>query len=441
MNDFNTALLNLSDDEIESLNTFRIDDTFHYRVTLKKKPHNCHYCGGKTIGHGKKEIKIHHPNLIVFNGVIHYLARRYLCCECGKTFFEENPFTFERFRNSYAVINRIMINLSDLDLSFSRIADLNLVSTTTVINYLDSYVSLAKPALPVSLGIDELHSYMSASDSAYLCILIDNVERHPIDVLRSRSKHNLNKHFESYSKSERDKVLFVTIDMWKPYKDVALRNFKNAKIAVDPFHVVKNVCDAFSKVRVNIMNQSPYGSDAYYLLKKWHWLIEKSKIDLDNEPKYNSHFKRKLNHRQLQNMIFDISERLFDAYDLKCRYQLFNEHATADNCELLFDRLLIKFQSTYISEFRSVTETLINWKHEILNSFLRPFDDRKLSNSLAENINSRLRTYISLTNGISNFIRFKKRVLLTLNPRIYYSISGHISSDKIIKKSHSRNSF
>jgi len=439
MNDFNTALLNLSDEEIESLDIFRTDDSFHYRVTLKKKLHSCPYCGGKTIGHGKKEIRINHPIIVGFDGAIHYFARRYLCCECGKTFFEENPFTFERFRNSYAVINRIMIHLSDLDLSFSRIANLNHVSTTTVINYLDSYVSLPKPSLPVSLGIDELHSYMSANDSAYLCILIDNVKRYPIDVLRSRSKHNLNRHFESYFKSERDKVLFITIDMWKPYKDVALKNFKNAKIAVDPFHVVKNVCDAFSKVRINIMKQSPYGSDAYYLLKKWRWLIEKSKIDLDNEPKYNSHFKRKLNYRQLQNMIFDISERLTDAYDLKCRYQLFNEYATADNCRELFDKLLIKFQSTYISEFYPVTETLLNWREEILNSFLRPFDDRKLSNSLAENINGRLRTYISLTNGITNFTRFKKRVLLALNPKVFYSISGRISSDKTPKKTHSRN--
>ena len=30
---------------------------------------------------------------------------------------------------------------------------------------------------------------------------------------------------------------------------------------------------------------------------------------------------------------------------------------------------------------------LINWRDEILNSYLRPYYDRKLSNSLTENVN------------------------------------------------------
>jgi transposase len=282
---------------------------------------------------------------------------------------------------------------------------------------------------------------MSSHDSAYLCVLIDNEHRYPFDLLRSRSKHNLNRHFEAYPKSARDKVKFVTIDMWQPYKDVALRQFKNCLIAVDPFHVVKQLCDSFSKVRINIMNQVPYGSDAYYLLKNWNFLLEKKNLNLDNEPRYNNRFRRKLSFRQIQNMIFEISDKLLDAYNLKSIYLHFNDSATSDTCEAWLDSLITKFQSYNISEYQTFVSILINWRSEIINSFLRPYGDRKLSNALAENINGKLRAYITISNGFHNFIRFRKRVLLALNPKIFYSISGNISSDKIPRLSNKKTEF
>lgn len=135
--------------------------------------------------------------------MIHYHARRYICKHCSKTFFEQNYFTFEGFNNSFAVINRVMRYLADLDLTFKRIAELTEISPTSVQLYLDSYVSILKSTLPESLGIDELHSKkMSASDSAYLCVLIDNVNRYPIDILNSRSKRNLERYFQMYSSKE-----------------------------------------------------------------------------------------------------------------------------------------------------------------------------------------------------------------------------------------------
>jgi len=272
---------------------------------------------------------------------------------------------------------------------------------------------------------------MAHHDSAYLCVLIDNENRYPVDLLNSRSKHHLNRHFEQYSKADRDKVKFVTIDMWEPYKDVALRQFKNCKIAVDPFHVVKNLSFAFSKIRISIMNQSIYNSDAYYLLKRWHYLLEKKELELDDEPQYNHHFERKLNKRQILEMIFSISDKLLDAYNLKIAYQLFNDQASYENAGPWLDTLIQKLHSSGIVEYEEFTRLLIHWREEIINSFQRPHNDRKQSNALAENVNSKLRTYISITRGSQNFTRFRKRVLYALNPKIFYAISGRISSDKI----------
>ena len=239
--DFITAMFNVHPDEIESLETFKQDTTFHYHIRLNLKKLTCPYCSAPSISHGQKEKIIHHPNVIDFDGIIHYHARRYICKECQRTFFETNPFSFVGFNNSYALMDRVMKRLGKLDLSFKRIAEDNHISVTTVQLYLDSYVFIPTPTLPENLGIDELHSNMAYHDSAYLCVLIDNENRYPIDILNSRSKHALNNHFSQYSKEQRDHVKFVTIDMWEPYKDVALRQFKNCNVAVDPFHVVKNL--------------------------------------------------------------------------------------------------------------------------------------------------------------------------------------------------------
>lgn len=324
-----------------------------------------------------------------------------------------------------------MKQLRNLDLTFLRIAELNHVSVTLVQKYLDSYVTIpALRTLPESLGIDEIHSKMSASDSAYLCVLFDNASTQPVEILQSRSKKKLNQYFEKFPKTERDKVKFVTIDMWQPYKDVALRQFKKCKVAVDPFHVVKHICDDFTKVRVNIMNQCPTSSDSYYLLKKWHWLLEKDDIELDNEPKQNNHFKKKLNYRQLKEMILGVSPILAEAYELKEDYRLFNKMATSENCIGWLDELISRFAQCSIPQYKEFHDLLIHWKHEIINSFERPYQNRKLTNARTENFNGKVRVYMNSSRGLSNFIRFKKRVIFSQNDSIFYSITNRLKTDK-----------
>lgn len=92
--DFNITLFNVHPDEIKSLEAFKQESTFHYHFRLKLKKLTCPYCGESTISHGQKERIIHHPNLIDFDGIIHYYSRRYLCKDCQKTFSTPILFLF-----------------------------------------------------------------------------------------------------------------------------------------------------------------------------------------------------------------------------------------------------------------------------------------------------------------------------------------------------------
>lgn len=407
------------------------DTTITYTLYLKRKKMICPYCHGETIGHGRKKKIIKHPVLSEYKCIVEYHANRYLCKECFKTFLEDNSLTFKGFNASFALLRSVMNKLSDLNYTLKMIAQELHISSTQINTYLDSYVTIPATSLPECLGIDEVHSPgMSYKGSAYLCVLVDNENRCIYDVLGSRSKNYLDNFFYGYRKEEKDRVKYVTIDMWESYKDLAYKHFKNCIVAVDPFHVVEHLCNDFRRVRINIMNQTVYGSNAYYLLKRWHWLLEKDDVDLDNEPQYNSRFKTKLNRRQILKMILDLSPVLEEAYVLKERYRSFNRNMSYEEAKENYDTLLKDFEDADIPEYKEFINILKNWKTEILNSFRRPYEDHKLSNAFCENINGKIRTYIAISRGITNFQRFRKRVLFALNPKVFYSLTEKLYSLK-----------
>ena len=433
--DFITTLLNVSEQDIECCDVSKIDNVIHYTITLKRERLSCPYCGDIAIGHGHKKKIINSPALREYKCVIDYKANRYLCKSCSKTFLEENRFAFKGFNSSYLMLRSVMILLGNLNYTLDMISKQLNISPTQINRYLDSYITIPPVALPECLGIDEIHNpEMSYKGSSYLCVMVDNENRCINDVLGSRSKYYLDNYFYGYKEEEKAKVKYVTIDMWLSYRDLAYKHFKNCIVAVDPFHVVEHICKGFKRLRINIMNQCEYGSNAYYLLKKWNWMLETDKVDLDNEPVYNSRFKCKLNRRQILKMMLDISPTLEEAYVLKEKYRSFNRNMSYEEAVENYDTLLKEFEESGIAEYKESIGILHNWKTEILNSFKRPYDNHKLSNAFTENINGKIKAYLNISRGINNFTRFRKRIMFALNPKIFFSLTNVLYSDKIDSK-------
>ena len=263
--------------------------------------------------------------------------------------------------------------------------------------------------------------------------MVDNKARVLNEVIQSRSKRELSTYFENIPLSERQRVKIVTMDMWQPYKDVVKKYLPNAIVAVDPFHVIEHLTAGFSRLRINIMNRYDKGSRAYYLLKTWHKLLE-TDYDLDNEPKYNSFFRQKLNYRNLYDQLLEIDPVLTLAYHLKELFRNFNRTAIYPSCINEITSILDAFISADIPAYEDFLTSITNWKEEYLNSFRRPYDDRKQSNALSEYMNSRLRVLINVSNGLSNFPRFRARALYALNRKLYYTITDHLQSNKRIGK-------
>ena len=162
---------------------------------------------------------------------------------------------------------------------------------------------------------------------------------------------------------------------------------------------MEHLTDDFQKIRVRIMKQCPYTSNGYYMLKSWHKLLESDELRL--------------------------------AYNLKERYRRFNKKCTYENAEKELDILMKAFQLSGIPEYKEFCDLLTHWKQEIINSFIiAEATDNRLSNAKTESMNNLLKDYISVSNGLANFRRFRKRMLFCFNDRVYYAITAKLSSLK-----------
>ena len=133
-------------------------------------------------------------------------------------------------------------------------------------------------------------------------------------------------------------------------------------------------------------------------------------------------------------MIFKTFPELSKAYSLKELYRNMNKDCSYDEAINVYDDMLKAFKTSGIRQFKEFTEILINWREEILNSYLRPYDDRKLSNSFTENVNGKLRTYLAVSRRISNFTRFRKRVIYSLSRDVQYALNDSLHSDSVPKR-------
>ena len=179
------------------------------------------------------------------------------------------------------------------------------------------------------------------------------------------------------------------------------------------------------------MNSKIYGSNSYYLLKHWHKLLESDKYNLNNEPKYNHVFKQKLNYADLLKMLLELDEELTLAYELKESYRNFNSHSTYETAEKDLDELIAAFQKANIKEYEEFINIMITWKQEIINSFIiSDVTGDRLSNAKSESMNRKIKLHISISNGLANFLRFRKRILYCFNDHLFVVLTEKLTSMK-----------
>ena len=86
--------------------------------------------------------------------------------------------------------------------------------------------------------------------------------------------------------------------------------------------------------------------------------------------------------RDLYNMLLEISPDLKLAYELKELYRGFNKRCSFEQAGAQLDYLIELFEHSDLDCYKEFISLLKHWKPEIINSFRRPYDDRRQFNAL-----------------------------------------------------------
>lgn len=446
MKDFNIKLLDLKEEDLESIDSITHFNNADFIITLKITPHVCPTCGCiTTTVKDYKTRKIKHKILINYNTTIHYRQRRYKCNDCGRSFVESSPFTCSRHVMSPVTVINILKDLKPYNSTYSSVAKKYGVSVSTVIDIFDKHVQIPRKQLTRVLCLDEFYFNRHAKKK-YAFMIMDFEKKYIIEIVESRWSPDLSSYFFSIPQKEKDSVRYVIIDMYKTYKELCEVYFKYATICVDPFHAIKRVSDSLNAIRKRIMRSYANNKDSqeYKLLKSRYYYILKKRDELDFEeygfdPIFNAH----VTDLYICDEVLRIHPDLKAAYKIKEEYIFFNDENLytfpgRQEKEKQLDSLIRKMMISDIEEMKDCAKTLKNWKKEILNSF-EWIDERRLSSGPIEGKNNYIKKIISNANGLSNFQRARNKFMYSQNLYDTYTVSE--SKNKIKRPGKSRGKY
>ena len=362
-------------------------------IQLNRKSHRCPCCHSSTSSvhdyriQPIKDIPNPATNINLF-----LRKRRYVCPNCGKRFFEDNPFISKYQRMTNRLKAYIISKFAKVK-SASDIASDSNCSVSTAFRLFD-HVSYSKPALPEVIAIDEFKG--NAGGHKFQCILANPKERKVLDILPTRTSEDLYQYFTSYSMEERLKVKYIVMDLSTLFRSVMTSCFPNAKIVADKFHVCRLANWALENIRKEVQKQFSDYRRKYF--KKSRWILLKRRKKLKDDESL-----------QLANML-TVSEKLRNAYLLKeSFYELFE---SKNNVEYVTRLKLLRelVDKAQLAKFSTFFDTITNWHNEILRAIATGY-----SNGYVEGSNNRTKVFKRISYGIRNFERFRNRILYISN--------------------------
>lgn len=427
---FITDMLNIESDKIEHIEPIDMPNgDINVKIKLVKSDDvYCPICKGNVTVHGYYPRKLIHSTFVNRKCTITYYQRRYRCSSCEFSFHEKNPFSKTNENVTYETKINVLKDLKYPYNTYTAVAKRYNLSVTQVQRIFDHHVDIKRKELPEVLSIDEHYFPESSYDSLYLCILMNFDTGEIVDVLPDRKKDYLIHYFsnirnstlnEKTHTSELDQVKYVSIDLYKNYKDIAQTYFPKAIICADSFHVLEHLTKDFNSVRTRCRGATEDAVMQYLLIKFKN--IFNTDINLDNRPKYNKRLKRYVNYRQIMGIIFERFPELKLAYELKEEYIQFNRKASTKNAADKLNVLIAKFANCNIKEYDEFNILLSDWYQEIINSFTI-YNNKRINNSYIESRNRSIEKLLYNANGFVNFKRTRNRILYCLNKNDSFTI-------------------
>ncbi len=363
---------------------------FQIQVETYSPPSVCPHCGcvAKLYKHDNREqicmdLPIHGKRV----GLL-IKRQRYKCRDCHQTFWERLDHTLNEKRSC---TNRLLafIEKQSLKRTFVSISEDIGLNEKTIRNIFRDYINRLEETVrfetPNWLGIDEIHIIKPR------CVITNIEERTLIDLLTNRNKVTVIAYLNCLPNKER--IQYVTMDMWQPYKDAVKSVLPKATIIVDKFHVVRMANQALETIRkqlrgdLSAKERRGLMHDRFILLKRNKDLSEMDKFTLDLWIK---------NHLSL-GIAYELKEEFFDIWECKSkRVAVLKYHDWKE-----------KIPSDLQYAFDPLTKAMKGWENEIFAYF-----DHRITNAYTESLNSLIRVINRLGRGYS-FEALRAKILFT----------------------------
>ena len=387
-----------------------------FNAYLTYTPEYCPHCGCVNEGHDdiinwgfKRNCHIKLTKACGYNTILKLDKQRFLCKHCNKTFIASTSVV--DFHKQISNDTNLNIKLELMQKGTEKdIARRNNVSSNHVNRILDSISDdkLVKNNgfLPEVLGVDEFKATKDTKSKMAL-IIVDQVHANIFDINNSRLSKDIESYFKLYPKKQRDKVKFVTVDLYKPYYKLFKKIFRNAILIPDRFHIDLQVRNALDNARKKLCIKS---NPNYKKLKKYWKLILKNEDELSDKKYYSKFFKKEVSQIDIVTYLINTDKEFYNTYQI---YQgIIKAIDNRDKSKFLN---IIHHHDKNISKYmKKALKTFRNMEEYIVNAF-----DYEYSNGITEGMNNLIKQVKHSACGYRKFKHLKARIMLIkglLNP-------------------------
>lgn len=247
---------------------------------------------------------------------------------------------------------------------------------------------------PKQISVDET-SYRKGHD--YVTVVTDQEQATVLHVAENRKVDSLTEFYDLLSDDQKKGIESVCMDMWPAYIRATKEAIPDAdsKIAFDRFHVAQYLGKAVDQVRRQEHRQLIKQGDDRMKGSKYQWLRNRGNMSWHQRRGFSE-----LRHSSLKTArawaIKDLASRLWD-------------YRSRTWAEKGWKRLINWMARSRLKPMQTTSKTLRNHLWGILNAVIR-----KVDNSHAESMNSRIKTLKVRARGFRNKERFRNAIYFHL---------------------------
>ena len=323
-------------------------------------------------------------------------VRRFFCKQCRKAFTEPLPpwlnGKYRYTKNFEEAVTKELTNESFLNVSKKYG-----VSGHTLLSIIERRSQLVPiPDGDLILNVDE-HSF--SGRDLKIGVAAANHKK-MLAILNDRNQITLERYFKSWPEDAKSRVLEVCIDMNHSYLTVIKEMLPKAKIVVDRFHVMKEMCRQVDELRKILQPEGKRGSKRIH---RFLLLKNRDSLSLHERQTLDEVFKRFKHHPALKGAYF-VKEKVREVFE--CR--------TRADAERKLDMLLSQLEYYEVGKLKEMRDTLIRWKPHILNFF-----ERRTTNAFIEGCHNKIKLVKRMSYGFRNFKNYVLKITLAFLPFLF----------------------